>query len=377
MKQVSHKETNGSNSYEARAFGRSGEGAMKLGKFRKGQMAVVMTLAIATLLGVMALGTDVGVMYYQHLLLQKGADAAALAGANYLNESLTGEAFASMNVNANCTGMPDDAQKAACTYAMNNNLQNASLTYNETAASATPNTPNIQVVASQSGLPYMFGRVIGLSTYNVAAAATAYQGSTSATNGMFPMGIQCTAPCSTINLNPGATAQFGIKFTPTFTAGGNWQWITGSGGNGGGSQAVGTAITSGMTGTYSIGEDIVPKPGSDSQGPVVAAFNARFSTSSCPSITDPCTNPAGTVPPNDPCMVTVPAVDFNANGGVTGSQPMPIEAFAQVYIEPGSTLGNGKSGNNIAACFIQQVDPNAVASGGPALGSLGRPVLVE
>ena len=43
---------------------------MKLGKFRKGQMAVVMTLAIATLLGVMALGTDVGVMYYNWMQLQ-------------------------------------------------------------------------------------------------------------------------------------------------------------------------------------------------------------------------------------------------------------------------------------------------------------------
>jgi len=31
---------------------------------RKGQMAVVMTLVIATLLGVIALGSDVAVMYY-------------------------------------------------------------------------------------------------------------------------------------------------------------------------------------------------------------------------------------------------------------------------------------------------------------------------
>jgi Flp pilus assembly protein TadG len=348
---------------------------MKLGKFRKGQMAIVMTLAIATLLGVMALGTDVGVMYYNYLQLQKGADAAALAGANYLSENLTGEAFASANVNSNCGTMPDDAQKAACTYAMRNNLANASLTYNEVAASATPNTPNIQVVATRSGLPYMFGRVIGLSTYNVAAAGKAYQGSTSATTNMFPMGIQCTAPCSSITLNPGSSSQFGVKFTPVFTATGNWQWLTGNGGNGGGANGVGYGITNGMPGTFTIGENILPKPGSDSQGPVVAAFNSRFSASSCTSIANPCTNPPGTVPSNDPCMVTVPAIDFNANGGVTGSQPMPIEAFAQVYIEPGSSIG--PNGTGINACFLKQLDPNAVASGGPALGSLGRPVLIQ
>jgi hypothetical protein len=70
-------------------------------------------------------------------------------------------------------------------------------------------------------------------------------------------------------------------------------------------------------------------------------------------------------------MITVPAVDFSANGGINGSKPMPIEAFAQVYVEPGSTS------SNINAYFIQQLDPNAVASGGPALGSLGRPVLIQ
>ena len=67
-----------------------GEKAMKLGKFRKGQIAVVMTLVIATLVGVMSLGADVGVMYYNWVQLQKGADAAAVAGASYLNEGAAG-----------------------------------------------------------------------------------------------------------------------------------------------------------------------------------------------------------------------------------------------------------------------------------------------
>ena len=69
---------------------------MKIRKFGKGQMAVVITLALATLLGVMALGADVSVMYYNYIQLQKGADAAALAGANYLNGGIT---FASVNAN--------------------------------------------------------------------------------------------------------------------------------------------------------------------------------------------------------------------------------------------------------------------------------------
>src|SRR6202140_3464762 len=103
---------------------------MKLERFRKGQMAIVFTPALSTLLGVMALGADVGVMYYNWNQLQKGADAAALAGANYLNGGIT---FAPTNVNAGCTGQSDDAKKAACSYAMNNGLASDanSLTINE------------------------------------------------------------------------------------------------------------------------------------------------------------------------------------------------------------------------------------------------------
>jgi Flp pilus assembly protein TadG len=343
---------------------------MKLEKFRKGQMAIVMTLALATLLGVMALGTDVGVMYYIHMQLQKGADAAAIAGANYLSEDITGESIAltpGFIVNTNCSG--DDATKAACTYAINNNMafDSSSLKIKENVA-GMPN-PNIQVIATRSGLPYMFGRVIGLSTYTVAAAATATQGSTGSTTGLFPMGMQCTSPCSLSNVTPGSPVTFGAKFSPTVSATGNWQWLSNPAKEG--APGVGDAITSGLPGTYSIGEDLSPKTGSDSMGPISSAFSSRFSPSSCPALSpDPCSgsNPSN-IPTNDPCLITVPAVDFTSETGK--SLAMPIEGFAQVYVEPGSTS------STINACFVKELDANAVASGGPALGSLGRPELVQ
>ena len=77
---------------------------MKLGKFREGQMAVVMTLVIATLVGVMSLCADVGIMYYNWVQLQKGADAAAMAGASYLNEGAAGVTLAAADVNADGSG---------------------------------------------------------------------------------------------------------------------------------------------------------------------------------------------------------------------------------------------------------------------------------
>lgn len=348
---------------------------MLLRKFRKGQMAVVMTLVIATLLGVMALGTDVGVMYYNWMQLQKGADAAALAGANYLSGGIT-----LTTVDPNCTGQPDDAKKAACTYAITNGLafDANSLTMNEPGVNLPVGapSPNLQVIVTRNNLPYMFGRVIGLSTYGVTARATAKANlPANSVTGMFPMGMQCGSPCDLSKLLPGSPVPFGVKFTPVLGgAPGNWQWLDAGSGN----NALGSAITSGMAGTFSIGDTITTQTGNaGSSHNVQTAWNNRMT--SCSSISDPCNggNPSD-IPSGDPCLVTVPAVDF---AGCNGSCTTTIEGFAEVYIEPTSTSktkGNGTT-TNISACFVKAIDANAISggSGGVDLGAIEKPKLIQ
>jgi hypothetical protein len=350
---------------------------MKLRKFYKGQMAVIMTLVIATMLGVMALGTDVGVMYYNWVQLQKGADAAALAGANYLNGGITLTA-----VDPSCAGQPDDAKKAACTYAITNGLASDadSLTINEPGLNLPVGapSPNIQVIVTRNNLPYMFGRVIGLSTYRVTARAAAMANSpASSVHGLFPLGIQCTSPCDMSKLVPGQSVPFGVKFTPVVDTGGkapaNWQWLDAGNGNSG----LAKAVAGGMTGTFQIGDMISTQTGTNgNSNPVSTAWNSRMA--SCPSISDPCNggNP-NNIPAGDPCLVIVPAVDFN---GCKGSCSAAIEGFAQVYIEPSSTskiTGNGTS--NISACFVKGIVADAVAggSGGLDLGAIEPPNLIQ
>jgi hypothetical protein len=85
-----------------------------LGSFR-GQIAVLYAGMIVGLLGATALATDIAVMYLNWQHVQKGVDAAATAGANYL----TGLAFTGTAA-AGCGSESDDAEKAACTYAANN-----------------------------------------------------------------------------------------------------------------------------------------------------------------------------------------------------------------------------------------------------------------
>src|SRR5712691_12464036 len=193
----------------------------------RGQMAVVMTFAIATLLGAMALGTDVAVMYFNWVQLQKAADAAALAGANYLASTNT---FDSTQVASGCGTYSDDPKKAACTYAVKNGMNVSEVTVNEPGQNlpASAPTPNIQVALSRTNLPYFFGRVIGLNTYSVAARATAQSDGPVGTvyRGLFPAGITCTPNAS--GKCPGVPDSF--AFGPDCTCGhGNCLWLKADG----------------------------------------------------------------------------------------------------------------------------------------------------
>src|ERR1700682_3808956 len=104
------------------AVGLSGERSMRFAKLRKGQMAVVMTLVIVTLLGAMSLTTDIGVMYYNWMQLQKAADASALAGATYFLTQNSTQTLPTPTINPACT-YETQQQNVACTYALSNFAQ--------------------------------------------------------------------------------------------------------------------------------------------------------------------------------------------------------------------------------------------------------------
>src|SRR5579862_1746304 len=109
----------------------------------RGQVAVLYAGIIAVLIGAIALGADVAVMYANWEQMQKTADAAAIAGANYLS----GYTFEGTPASG-CSGQPDAATTAACTYAVDNGLAVSNLTLTE------PTSSTIKVVAQESALPY-------------------------------------------------------------------------------------------------------------------------------------------------------------------------------------------------------------------------------
>jgi len=134
----------------------------------------IMTLVIGTLIGGMALGADVGVFYYNWMQLQKAADSAVLAGANYL------------------TGVPsttDNSQVVGTTnqYAQLNGIKSAEIVSTTVAGDAKSVT-----ILLQRTVPYYFARVLGLSQGIVSVRATAGINDTIAPLGLLPIGLPCT-----------------------------------------------------------------------------------------------------------------------------------------------------------------------------------------
>lgn len=353
----------------------------------KGQMAVVMTFAIATLLGAMALGTDVAVMYFNWVQLQKGADAAALAGAFYLIPANVSQNPIA-TVAAGCAGQPDAAKQAACTYAYNNNL--ATDANNLKMVENSPNLPastqpNIQVCVNRPNLPYLFGKVIGLNTYSVSATATGQDQYVGNFNGpMFPVLFQCAGTCPGLSsISAGFAITFGTKFASVASSG-NWQFLN-MGGTGG--YNLGSTIAGGTPpADVSIGSTITTKSGI-TWGDVSSGWNTRMaahnSLCSAGSLApESCADPSsacamaqsGTkIPSNDPLLVTVPVGDLTS---CNGSCPVTITGFAQVYL---FAMMKTTSGITLSGCFVQQTDPGGGGgvAGAPNLGAIAPASLIQ
>jgi hypothetical protein len=362
------------------------------GHFFKGQMAVVMTFAIATLLGAMALGTDVAVMYFNWVQLQKGADAAALAGAGWLVPSAVPSPSTPGPVAAGCASWSDVASQQACTYASNNGMtiDTANLKIFEPGLPAPAPSPNIQVWVNRSNLPYFFGKVIGLNTYNVSAKATAAEtGAYSAT--IFPMVYQCSPPSNCPNFS-GLSPAFPVTFGTKFTAGasGNWGWLNVGGGTGasGGSQ-LGTWVGNpGSDPTLAVGATVTTDPGRD-VGNICSGWNSRMAdfTAANTGYT-PASRCSGSSSPsiasNDPLLVTVPVADISSCAGSCSSSPPSVTGFAEVYLTSVSTSstgigcsggsgGGGSGGPNwyVTGCFVKELNPTVGGGGAPGSGNLG------
>ena len=149
-------------------------------RYARGQIAVLYAGIAVALLGAIALGTDVALMYRSWAQAQKAVDAAAVAGANFLS----GLSFTN-TIATGCTGQPDGARKVACTYASQNGLAVGNLTLSE------PDISTIKVGSS----PFTYVAPVGGTVIVNGGSTTQIQFSrdganfyiTGQTAGMFPL----------------------------------------------------------------------------------------------------------------------------------------------------------------------------------------------
>jgi Flp pilus assembly protein TadG len=357
--------------------------------FSRGQMLVLFTLILPVLLGVMALGADFSIIYFNWAMVQKAADAAALAGAS----QLTGVSGSAASLTPNVVNYVNG-------YACMNGVSDPNATYPTMCSQAshpggftdkiafTTVTDTQVSVGIKRTVPYFFGKLIGLNTAGVAAKATAaIEATGTAPSGMFPVGLQCTpnasGKCELASLFSGqSTVKFGSKFVlndnnnnmqASGGAPGNWDWV--DVGQGQGASGLGAVLQGGAGESFSVGQTISTAPGigKGNAQPAQKGLDARLAT--CAAVTtgttDPCTNGGDTssLKCNDPCLITVPAIDFTSCNGNCSRQ---IEGFAQMYLEQGSTT------SAINGCYVAtnncQTEGSASA---PNLGSLAPPVLIN
>jgi len=325
---------------------------------KRGQISVALILVMTVILGAIGLGADMAVLYFNWVILQKGVDGAALAGASYLGSD-------SQSVS--------QAVSIAKAYAEKNGIKDAELVQDGSGDYAYVPGPNYNTitVSAKRTVPYAFMKLIGLSTGKVAATATAQMpeapqcvnwNSAVATPGSQPTVIPGNV-CSSVGQCD--VLPIGLDWsTPSLNEGqvgpGNWGSLA-LGGTGGSNER--TNIADGYQGPLAINQWVDTEPGFK-KGPVDQGFSDRISQgqSEFPSDTYQSYNPA------DPRAVILPMVVWNSPNG---RSQVEIMGFAAIWID-------SVSGGTIQAHFIDKEafdstgDPNA-----PFRGPRGRPVLVK
>jgi Putative Flp pilus-assembly TadE/G-like len=332
---------------------------MKLGSAR-GQIAVLYAGIIVVLLGAIALCADMSVMYFNWQQLRGAADAAVLAGANYLPSDSS------------------SAQTAAVKYAEMNGIQAGEIVGTPTVSA---DQLSLTITLSRT-VPYYFAKALGMTnaTMNVTATGGIDQ-NTAFGRGLMPIGLSCPGGASSGNCPNGqyvVGTTYKMKQDQSQTSlPGNWGALA-LGGNG--ASIFQQNLEFGYVG--SIPSAVATEPG-NIVGPTEAGIATRIAAgvNADPSIG------AGSAPPNgaspssyeyDPRFVVFPMVDYsggkggkNGNGNNPGTG-LPVVQYAQMWLL-------GTSGNNatINAVFMGTI-PNPPPSGSTVANfGMLSPVLVN
>ena len=281
---------------------------------------MVMAISIGALIGTIALSTDVGLLYYNWGMLQKAADSAVLAGANSLPSN------------------PSDAIATANSFATKNGMNSGETVSTTVAADQMSIT-----IRLTRRVPYLFGRVVGLSSGVVTANATAGLQGVGSVSGILPVGVDSRTTYTYGQQVSLLTGQYGP---------GNWGALA-LGGSGASNFA--SNIQFGYSGTISVGQTLTTETG-QMVGPTRSSCTTRVTAGA-----DGFPNGTfGAHSISDPRVVTVPMVDF---ANINGNSQVLVLGFAELW------LVGMDSHETITSYFIRQVANGTPSVTAPRYGA--------
>ncbi len=220
-----------------------------------GQVLIVAVLVMAVVMGFTALAIDVGLFLEERRDNQNDADAAALAGVQFLPQN------------------PAVAINAARQWADKNGVAQGEIVTIEVRSKNVPNDTLYVELKTKFG--WIFGRVLGMTSSDVPAKARALVGSLGGNNRMMPWALlEGDSNCLEPDGDPifGATCM--VKVGADSSAIGGWYGALDYDGNGGGSSEYQSNIIDGTTNTrYCIAGD--PSPGCVTAVSVVDALDGN------------------------------------------------------------------------------------------------------
>ncbi len=161
------------------------------GRRESGQTLILFVLALSVLMGMVAMTVDVGLILHERRSLQNSADAAALAGAQELDNS------------------PAAAIAMAQQYAVANGVDLTDPEYTFVATTPYQGDPDLIEVQVSRQKGFIFGRVLGLDFVNVPARAVAKATVVPSTSGTYAiLALDTTCQSAEQLLIPGSSSVF-------------------------------------------------------------------------------------------------------------------------------------------------------------------------
>jgi Putative Flp pilus-assembly TadE/G-like len=276
----------------------------------RGQMAVVMLMVMFSLLGLIGLGADIGLLFFHWGIVQKAADSAVLAGAGYLPNH------------------PGTAQTKATSYATQNGLKNSEIVSNTVAAD------NISITMTTSRtVAYYFLQLVGVRSGTVKPMAKAgIHQDTEGARGLIPVGLPCTATSCSYTVG----TLYHLVQAGTNGSGGSWNVGPGNWGRlalgGSGATQFLNNLINGYQGSINVGNQVNAETG-QVNGPTDEGINTARVNAGV-AINGTVTNPTlATVPAYDPRLVAVPLIDFTGATGTSGGLEAEVEVKFREFLK--------------------------------------------